>query len=163
MSKKSIIIIVIVAVVVAISAAIYFTIKAAKAKQQNGGNDKFKNVPTETTVFPLTIGSKGKAVKAVQLKTGVTVDGIFGDQTKGGVLSYFGSSLPTVSKEKFVELLTIDNGDASDFDSYYAQSDSYFRQFATVMAGSDPGTITYDEYIALAQKVFGLTPSDFKQ
>lgn len=160
MTKKTIVISVIIAVVIVVSVAIYFVVKNNKPKNKTGVN-KWVDMPKEITVFPLTLGSKGKAVEIAQTKFDITVDGVFGTQTQGSTLSYYGSSVPSISKEKFAELLTVDNGDVESFETYYADQESYYYQFATIMAGKEIPIMTYQDYIALAQKVFGLQPSDF--
>lgn len=42
-------------------------------------------IPSSNAIFPLSIGSRGELVKALQRKLGITADGIFGNQTNTAI------------------------------------------------------------------------------
>ncbi len=108
MKKKGIIVMVIVALVLAV-----VIILLVKKKTTNSDEDKTTNSDKKTTInsqtisereaaqitreldrsnttFPLKIGSRGQAVKDVQSRLGVDVDGIFGEKTQAALMELTG-------------------------------------------------------------------------
>ena len=145
--------------------------------------NQMAKVPSDNTIFPLVIGSKGKAVKCIQSFLGsLKVDGIFGKQTLMETKSYYSTPNGEVTKKMFVSAVVkrqksqiqsvfpMKLGDEESFAIVPLQimlgvSTNVLNLFdedtlAQVQAVFGTDQVSYEQYTALCQHVFNLTTQD---
>lgn len=130
------------------------------------------NADGNKTVFPLTDGSTGKAVKMIQAALGVDVTGVWNDTTKNYLLNAFGET--SVSKERFQKAFaTISTKDvAANFPLKNGSRNGYVKDIQIVLGitadgifGSNTESAVYNatgkkalyiyDFIDLVNKVLG--------
>lgn len=109
MKKNWLIVLMVVVLIVAIILLFSYKLKGANKNSNtlpgatNPGTNSGVNlstVSTEKTKFPLRYGSKGKAVKMIQYYFGISVDGVWGNETENTVRENLGTDQIT---EQFFE------------------------------------------------------------
>ena len=67
--------------------------RISESDLRNFARAELRKVILEQSVFPLKVGSRGAEVEELQTALGVTVDGIFGPQTRDAAKAKFGTDV----------------------------------------------------------------------